>query len=46
MAAEHAAAQGLDIIVAGRNQDRLRALATQLNVPYRVFMSDADVRNA
>lgn len=41
MAAEQAAAQGLDIIVAGRNQDRLRALAAQLNVPYRVFMSDA-----
>ena len=41
MAAEHAAAQGLDVIVAGRNQERLRALAAQLNVSYRVFMPDA-----
>lgn len=41
MAAEHAAAQGLEIIVAGRSQDRLRALAAQLSVPYRVFMSDS-----
>ena len=41
MAAEYAAAQGLDVIIAGRNQEKLRALATQLNVPYRIFMPDA-----
>ena len=41
MAAEHTAAQGLDIIVAGRNQDSLRTLAAQLNVSYRTFTPDA-----
>ncbi|MDD1507709.1 saccharopine dehydrogenase family protein [Pseudomonas sp. CNPSo 3701] len=41
MAAKYAAAQGLDIVVAGRNQDRLRTLAAQLNVPYRIFTPDA-----
>jgi short subunit dehydrogenase-like uncharacterized protein len=40
MAAKYAAAQGLDIVVAGRDQDILRTLAAQLNVPYRVFMPD------
>ena len=41
MAAKYAAAQGLDIVVAGRNKDRLRTLAVQLNVPYRIFTPDA-----
>ena len=41
MAAKYAAAQGLDIIVAGRNKDRLRTLAAQLNVSYRTFTPDA-----
>lgn len=40
MAAKYAAAQGLDIVVAGRDQDRLRTLAAQMNVPYRLFMPD------
>ncbi|MFJ7792588.1 saccharopine dehydrogenase family protein [Pseudomonas sp. NPDC096950] len=41
MAAEHAKAQGLDVVIAGRNADRLASLATQLDVPYRVFNADA-----
>lgn len=40
MAAEYAVAQRLDIVLAGRNHDRLRALAAQLNVPYRLFTPD------
>ncbi|MCQ4310495.1 saccharopine dehydrogenase NADP-binding domain-containing protein [Pseudomonas stutzeri] len=41
MAAEYAVAQGLDIVIAGRNHDKLRVLAAQLDVPYRVFAPDA-----
>jgi len=41
MAAEYAVAQGLEIVIAGRNHDKLRALAAQLDVPYRVFTPDA-----
>lgn len=41
MAAQYAAAQGLDIVVAGRDRDRLRTMAAQLKVPYRIFMPDA-----
>lgn len=44
MAAEYAAAQGLNIVVAGRDQDSLRALAAQLDVPYRIFTPDALTR--
>lgn len=42
MAAERAKALGLDFAIAGRNQQRLASLAAQLDVPYRVFDSDAD----
>ncbi|MBC8649300.1 hypothetical protein GYM54_03090 [Pseudomonas sp. MTM4] len=41
MAAEYAVAQGLKIVIAGRNHDKLRVLAAQLDVPYRVFTPDA-----
>lgn len=40
MAAEHAKGQGMDIVIAGRNAEKLQALATQLDVPYRVFNPD------
>lgn len=42
MAAERAKALGLDFAIAGRNQQRLASLAAQLDVPYRIFDSDAD----
>ncbi len=41
MAAEYAVAQGLEIVIAGRDHDKLRVLAAQLDVPYRVFTPDA-----
>lgn len=41
MAAEHAKALGLDIVISGRNGERLESLAAQLGVPYRVFTPDA-----
>ncbi|MHC8332860.1 saccharopine dehydrogenase family protein [Pseudomonas sp. LB3P25] len=41
MAAEHAKAQGLDVVIAGRNGAKLESLAAQLGVPYRVFTPDA-----
>ncbi|RON44210.1 hypothetical protein BK666_17780 [Pseudomonas frederiksbergensis] len=41
MAAEHAKALGLDVVIAGRNAERLASLATQLDVPYRAFNADA-----
>ena len=41
MAAEHAKAQGLDVVIAGSNGARLASLAAQLGVPYRVFTPDA-----
>jgi short subunit dehydrogenase-like uncharacterized protein len=40
MAAEHAKAQGLDVVIAGRNRESLESLAAQLGVPYRVFTPD------
>ena len=40
MAAEHAKAQGLDVVIAGRNSERLKSQAAQLDVPYRVFTLD------
>jgi short subunit dehydrogenase-like uncharacterized protein len=40
MAAEHAKAQGLDVVIAGRNGEKLESLAAQLGVPYRVFIAD------
>ncbi|WP_223416265.1 MULTISPECIES: saccharopine dehydrogenase family protein [unclassified Pseudomonas] len=40
MAAEHAKALGLDVVIAGRNADRLMPLAAQLDVTYRVFAPD------
>lgn len=41
MAAEHAKALGLDVVIAGRNAERLAPLAAQLDVSYRVFAPDA-----
>lgn len=41
MAAEQARAQGLDLVIAARNAEKLQALATELDVPYRVFGADA-----
>lgn len=41
MAAEHAKALGLDLVIAGRNAARLVPLAAQLDVTYRVFTPDA-----
>ncbi|EGH45713.1 MULTISPECIES: saccharopine dehydrogenase family protein [Pseudomonas syringae group] len=40
MAAERARALGLNIEIAGRNQQRLASLAAQLGVNYRVFDAD------
>lgn len=40
MAAEHAKALGLDLVIAGRNATALAALAAQLDVTYRVFIAD------
>lgn len=40
MAAEHAKAQGLDVVIAGRSSERLESLAAQLDVPHRVFTPD------
>lgn len=41
MAAEYAKAHGLDIVIAGRSHDKVRALAAELDVPYCVFTPDA-----
>lgn len=41
MAAEYAKAQGLDVVLAGRSDEKLRDLAAQLDVPYRVFATDS-----
>jgi len=41
MAAEHAKALGLDVVIAGRNGESLESLAAQLGVPYRVFTADS-----
>lgn len=41
MAAEHAKARGLDVVIAGRNGATLETLAAQLGVPCRVFTPDA-----
>lgn len=40
MAAEHAKALGLDLVIAGRNATAMAALAAQLDVTYRVFSAD------
>ncbi|WJK12359.1 saccharopine dehydrogenase family protein [Pseudomonas fluorescens] len=40
MAAEHAKALGLDLVIAGRTAEKLQSLAAQLNVPFRVFKPD------
>ena len=41
MAAEHAQQLGLNLVIAGRNAERLASLAAELDVPYRVFAADA-----
>lgn len=46
MAAERAKALGLTFEIAGRNHQRLAALAAHLDVPFRVFDAGADAENA
>jgi len=41
MAAEHAKKLGLNLLIAGRNAERLAALSAELDAPYRVFTADA-----
>ncbi len=41
MAAEHAKQLGLNLVIAGRNAERLASLAAELDVPHRVFAADA-----
>ena len=41
MAAEHAKQLGLNLVIAGRNAERLASLAAELDVPCRVFAADA-----
>ncbi|AXI61329.1 hypothetical protein DLD99_12875 [Pseudomonas kribbensis] len=41
MAAEYARSLGLDVVIAGRTAEKLQSLAAQLDVPYRVFATDA-----
>ncbi len=41
MAAEHAKALGLDVVIAGRTAEKVKSLAERLDVPYRVFSPDA-----
>ncbi|TFY86665.1 hypothetical protein DYL59_21140 [Pseudomonas kairouanensis] len=41
MAAAHAKQLGLNLVLAGRNAERLAALASALDAPYRVFTPDA-----
>ncbi|MGE8154113.1 saccharopine dehydrogenase family protein [Pseudomonas vancouverensis] len=41
MAAEHAKALGLNVVIAGRTAEKLGVLAEQLGVSYRVFSLDA-----
>jgi len=40
MVSERAKAAGVPLILAGRDKDRLSSLATELDVPYRVFQVD------
>ncbi|MBR9904291.1 saccharopine dehydrogenase family protein [Halomonas sp. IOP_14] len=46
MAAEHAKRLGLDFEIAGRNAERLQALANRLDVPYREFNADAQAEQS
>ena len=41
MAAEHAKKRGLNLVLAGRNAERLASLAAELDTPYRVFTPQA-----
>lgn len=41
MAAELAKGRGLDVVIAGRNAEKLQSLAARLDVPYRLFNADA-----
>ena len=40
MAAQHAKTLGLNLVLAGRNAERLASLAVELDAPYRVFTAD------
>ncbi|ASV38124.1 hypothetical protein CI807_18705 [Pseudomonas sp. NS1(2017)] len=40
MAAHHAKHLGLNLVLAGRNAERLASLAVELDAPYRVFTAD------
>ncbi|MBA1275716.1 saccharopine dehydrogenase family protein [Stutzerimonas azotifigens] len=46
MAVERAEGLGLNLEIAGRNEDRLAHLAEQLEIPYRVFAADAQAAEA
>lgn len=46
MAAEHAKALGLDVVIAGRNGEGLVPLAAQLDVPCRVFAADTQAADS
>jgi short subunit dehydrogenase-like uncharacterized protein len=46
MAAEHAKALGLALVIAGRNAERLAPLAAQREVQYRVFTAQAPTAEA
>jgi len=46
MAAKQARAAGIDVIIAGRDEKRLAALAHELDVAYRVFSLDAELSSA
>ncbi len=41
MAAKHAKTLGLNLVLAGRNAERLASLAAELDAPYRVFTAEA-----
>lgn len=46
MVARQAQAAGLEVVIAGRDPQKLASLASELNVPYRVFaLDDSDVVN-
>jgi short subunit dehydrogenase-like uncharacterized protein len=46
MAAQHAKAVGLDLILAGRSADRLAPLAAELELPFRVFGAEGVTADA
>jgi len=43
MVADQAKIAGIDVVIAGRDEQRLASLAQELDVPYRVFSLDGDL---